>query len=71
MKLPRSLFQMHSDLAKILGVNKDLDTACKVLLITGQNACGKSMLRRVIEMNIDFFYPDIELIQISHQLRSY
>ena len=69
--LPDNLFSVNDEFAKFLGIDPDFDTSCRLLLVVGPNACGKSFLRRIISMNLHPTKgPQTELIHLSQQDRS-
>ena len=46
MKLPSSLFEkMRPNLDEELNIDRAFDTGASILVVTGQNAAGKSLLR--------------------------
>ena len=67
-KLPSDLFEINEDVAKELGVDSDFDTSGSVLVVTGQNASGKSFLRRLLHVKLK--QMKIEVIVLSQEGRT-
>lgn len=59
---------MNEIFSSELGVERNFDTSCNALLITGPNASGKSFLRRWIQQY--FRLKEIECINLSQEGRS-
>lgn len=68
-RLPEDLFDMADELAEELSIDPDFDTSCGLMVVTGANAAGKSLLRRYIQMTARREYQ-IECIHISQEGRS-
>ena len=68
-QLPSNLLESMKDaLAVELGVDRDFDTGASLLVVTGANAAGKSLLRRWFSMI--FQQEKIESIHLSQQGRA-
>jgi predicted ATPase len=48
LMLPADLFDMRTAFVKELGLEAKFDTSASILVITGSNASGKSILRRIL-----------------------
>ena len=66
--LPRDLFNLKPEFCKELGIKPDFNAGCRVLVIVGQNAAGKSFLRRWIQSRLR--EDKVEVIALSHELRT-
>ena len=70
MSLPDNLFDsMRPEFASEIGVNPDFKTSASILVVTGQNAAGKSLLRRYLQMTLKRDY-EMEVIHLSQEGRS-
>ena len=68
--LPKKLFaDMRLDLAKELGITTGFDTSASVLVVTGKNAVGKSLLRRYLQMTLCQDH-NFEVMHLSQQDRA-
>jgi hypothetical protein len=69
-QLPANLFEeLRPDLAFELGIDRDFDTSASILVVTGKNAAGKSLLRRWFQVALKR-YHDMEAIHLSQQGRA-
>jgi hypothetical protein len=66
--LPKDLLNCREQLAEELGINPKFDTSGSVMVVTGSNATGKSLVRRVICGNLKRL--GIEAIHLSQQGRA-
>jgi hypothetical protein len=70
-QLPSNLFEkMLPDLAEELGIDRAFDTGASILVVTGKNAAGKSLLRRWIQVAMKRHHDNTEVIHLSQQGRA-
>ena len=68
--IPNILIEVHPDFLKALGIKKDAYTeSARILVITGDNASGKSFLRRIFHHFFKAIHK-LETIHLSQEARA-